>query len=195
LSPQIARRGFRDQPASLLPHSSEGLVISQNTAMYKDIPDEFRRVVEPVVQAHGLELVDAGIGRGPTRSLVRVVVDTPVGDGRVLLDECAAISREVGHGLDVSDLLPGAYTLEVCSPGVDRTLGREVDFTRVVGRRVAIETRTAIEGRRRFRGLLVAFADGVATVQSEGRELAIPFAAIDRAQDFFPFESPQKPKR
>jgi ribosome maturation factor RimP len=175
--------------------SSEGLVISQNTAMYKDIPDEFRRVVEPVVQAHGLELVDAGIGRGPTRSLVRVVVDTPVGDGRVLLDECAAISREVGHGLDVSDLLPGAYTLEVCSPGVDRTLGREVDFTRVIGRRVAIETRSALEGRRRFRGELLAFEGGIATVQSEGRVFAIPFAAIDRAQAFFPFESPQKPKR
>jgi len=181
-------------------HSSKGLVISQNTAMYKDIPDEFRRVVEPVVQAHGLELVDAGIGRGPTRSLVRVVVDTPVGDGKVLLDECAAISREVGHGLDVSDLLPGAYTLEVCSPGVDRTLGREVDFTRVIGRRVAIETRAALEGRRRFRGELLAFDGAVATVQSEGREFAIPFGAIDRAQAFFPFESrqkpsPQKPKR
>jgi len=170
-------------------------VISQNTAMYKDIPEDLRLVLEPVVQAHGLELVDAGIGRGPARSLVRIVVDTPAGDGRVLIDECAAISREVGHNLDVSDLLPAAYTLEVCSPGVDRTLGREVDFTRAVGRRVAIETRAALDGRHRFRGELVAFDGMVATVQSEGRDFAIPFAAIERAQAFFPFASPQKPKR
>ena len=171
-------------------------MISQNTAMYKDIPADFRRVVEPVVQAHGLELVDAGIGRGPTRSLVRIVVDTPVGDGRVLLDDCAAISREVGHGLDVSDLLPGAYTLEVCSPGVDRTLGREIDFTRVVGRRVAIETR-AVDRRP---PPLPRASSSPSTAASRpcaatAASFAIPFAAIERAQAFFPFASPQKPKR
>ena len=170
-------------------------MISQNIAMYKDIPADLRRVVEPVVQAHGLELVDAGIGRGPARSLVRIVVDTPVGDGRVLVDDCAAISREVGHGLDVSALIPAAYTLEVCSPGVDRTLGREIDFTRAVGRRVAIETRAALDGRRRFKGELVAFDGAVATVRGEGRDFAIPFASIDRAKAFFPFGSSQKPKR
>lgn len=147
------------------------------------------------MQAHGLELVDAGIGRGPARSLVRIVVDTPVGDGRVLVDDCAAISREVGHGLDVSALIPAAYTLEVCSPGVDRTLGREIDFTRAVGRRVAIETRAALDGRRRFKGELVAFDGAVATVRGEGRDFAIPFASIDRAKAFFPFGSSQKPKR
>jgi len=170
-------------------------VISQNTAMYKDIPADLRRVVEPVVHAHGLELVDAGMGRGPARSLVRIVVDTPAGDGRVRIDECAAISREVGHSLDVSDLLPAAYTLEVCSPGVDRTLGREVDFVRAIGRQVAIESRAALDGRRRFKGELVAFDGAVATVQCDGAEFAIPFAAIERAQAFFPIGSPQKPKR
>ena len=184
-----------DPPAGLFQPSSEGLVISQNTAMYKDIPADLRRVVEPVVQAHGLELVDAGMGRGPARSLVRIVVDTPVGDGRVRVDECAAISREVGHSLDVSDLLPAAYTLEVCSPGVDRLLGREVDFTRAIGRRVAIETGAALEGRRRFKGELVAFDGAVATVRGEERDFSIPFAAIERAQAFFPFGSSQKPKR
>ena len=184
-----------DRATGLFQHSSEGLVISQNFAMYKDIPADLRRVVEPVVQAHGLELVDAGMGRGPTRSLVRIVVDTPAGDGRVLVDECAAISREVGHGLDVSELIPAAYTLEVCSPGVDRTLGREIDFTRAVGRRVAIETRAALAGRRRFKGELVKFDGALATVRSEGRDFEIPFEVIDRAKAFFPFGAPQKPKR
>jgi len=167
-----------------------------NSAMYKDIPENLRRVVEPVVRSHGLELVDAALGRGPTRSLLRVIVDTPRGDGRVLVDECAAVSRELGHGLDVSDLIDGAYTLEVSSPGVDRTLAREIDFERAVGRRVALETREPIAGRRRFKGELVAFDGAVATVRSDGGDARIEFAAIERARAFHPIDdAPQKRKR
>jgi len=157
--------------------------------MYKDIPETLRRVVEPVVRAHGLELVDAALGRGPTRSLLRVVVDTPRGDGRVLVDECAAVSRELGHGLDV------AYTLEVSSPGVDRMLAREIDFERAVGRKVALETREPIAGRRRFKGELVAFDGAVATVRGDGGDTRIEFAAIERARAFHPIDAPQKRKR
>jgi ribosome maturation factor RimP len=170
-------------------------MLEANTAMYKNIPEKLLRVVEPVVRAHGLELVDAALGRGPTRSLVRVIVDTPQGDGRVKVDECAAVSRELGHGLDVSELIDGAYTLEVTSPGVDRVLAREVDFERAVGRRVAVEAREPIGGRRRFKGELVAFDGVTATVRCDGHDLAVPFAAIERAKAFHPFDTPQKPKR
>ena len=166
-----------------------------NSAMYKDIPETLRRVVEPVVRAHGLELVDAALGRGPTRSLLRVVVDTPRGDGWVLVDECAAVSRELGHGLDVSALIDGAYTLEVSSPGVDRMLAREIDFERAVGRKVALETREPIAGRRRFKGELVAFDGAVATVRGDGGDTRIEFAAIERARAFHPIDAPQKRKR
>ncbi|MFI5314412.1 MAG: ribosome maturation factor RimP [Myxococcota bacterium] len=170
-------------------------MLEANTAMYRDIPESLLRVVEPVVRAHGLELVDAALGRGPTRSLLRVVVDTPQGDGRVRVDECAAVSRELGHGLDVSELIGGAYTLEVTSPGVDRTLAREIDFERAVGRKIALETRSAIDGRRRFKGELVAFDGAVATLRCDGGDARIAFAAIERAKSFHPFDTPQKPKR
>jgi ribosome maturation factor RimP len=170
-------------------------MLQANSAMYKDIPEDLRRVVEPVVRAHGLELVDAALGRGPTRSLLRVIVDTPRGDGRVLVDECAAVSRELGHGLDVSDLIAGAYTLEVTSPGVDRALAREIDFERAVGRRVALETRAPIDGRRRFKGELVAFEGAVATVRTDAGDARIEFAAIERAKAFHPIDAPQKRKR
>jgi len=163
--------------------------------MYRDIPEKLLRLVEPVVRAHGLELVDAALGRGPTRSLLRVIVDTPRGDGRVKVDECAAVSRELGHGLDANELIPGAYTLEVTSPGVDRALAREVDFERAVGRKVALETRLPIEGRRRFKGELVAFDGVTATVRCDSSDVRIDFAAIERAKSFHPFDTPQKPKR
>jgi len=67
--------------------------------MYRDIPAELLRVIEPIVCDHGLEIVDGAVLRGKGRTRVRVTVDTQVGDGRVLVDECAAVSREIGHGL------------------------------------------------------------------------------------------------
>ncbi len=155
--------------------------------MYRDIPQNLLGVIEPVVQSYGLELVDAQAGQGPGRARLQVVVDTPEGDGRVTVDTCAAISREIGHGLDAGDAFSGAsYLLEVCSPGVDRTLAREKDFARVVGRRVALETKEPLEGRRRFRGQLVSFDGDTAQVHTTAGSYRIPFAGIARAKAFHP---------
>jgi ribosome maturation factor RimP len=155
--------------------------------MYRDIPGDLLRVIEPVVQQHGLELVDAHIGQGPGRSLVRVVLDTLEGDGLVTVGDCAAVSREIGHGLDAEDFLSGSYTLEVCSPGVDRTLGREKDFVRAVGGRVQLVTKAPVSGKRRFRGKLLAFDGSQAHVQTDSGDFSIPFEQIARAQAFYPF--------
>ena len=151
------------------------------TPMYRDIPSELLQLVEPVVHEHGLELVDASIRQGRGRAQVRLVIDTPRGDGRVLVDQCARVSREVEHGLDAVDLIPGAYLLEVTSPGIDRVLGREVDFERAVGRKVAIETRNPVGRRRRFRGELIAFDARGAHVETSAGPFDIPFEAISKA--------------
>ena len=160
--------------------------------MYKDIPVNLLQVIEPVAQDHGLEVVDAQAKQGPGRAHVRVVVDTPEGDGRVSVGECAAVSREIGHGLEAADFLSGSpYLLEVTSPGVDRTLGREKDFARAVGCRVALETREPLAGgRRRFRGTLLAFDGQAASVETEAGAYSIPFDSITRARAFYPFEAP-----
>ena len=163
--------------------------------MYPDIPPALLAIVEPVVRDHGLEVVDVAVGQGKGRVSVQIVVDTPLGDGRVAVDLCAAISREVSHGLAASDLVPASHVLEVCSPGVDRALGRAIDFERVVGQEVRVETRQPLDGRRRFRGRLTAFADGEARVQTEAGDFRIPFEQIRRAQAFYPFEAPAQTKR
>ncbi len=155
--------------------------------MYRDIPKNLLGVIEPVVRSYGLELVDAQVGQGPGHVRLQVVVDTPEGDGRVTVDSCAAVSREIGHGLDAEDVFAGgSYLLEVCSPGVDRTLAREKDVARVVGRRVALETKELLEGRRRFRGELVSFDGDAAHVHTEAGSYRIPFACIARAKAFHP---------
>lgn len=154
--------------------------------MYNDIPAELLRVVEPVVRDHGLELVDAGVHGGGGRAVVRIVVDTPAGDGKVNVDRCAEVSREVGRGLDVAEVVRGSYMLEVTSPGIDRTLGREVDFRRSLGRKVSLETREPLDGRRRFKGELVAFDGSLATLCAGEERFDIPFARISRARAFWP---------
>lgn len=157
--------------------------------MYRDISPELLSVIEPVASSHGLEIVDASVKRGQGRIHVQVVLDTPRGDGRVTVGDCAGVSREIGTGLDAGDLFDDAYTLEVCSPGVDRALGREIDFERVVGREVALETRERIDGQRRFRGRLVAFERGEARLEIESQPMSVPFAGIASARAFHPFDS------
>jgi ribosome maturation factor RimP len=155
--------------------------------MYREIPAELRALIEPVVGAHGLELVDVELTGAAGGRLLRVTVDTPAADGRVSIERCAELSRELGTHLDAAEALAGAYRLEVSSPGLDRLLGREKDFASVLGREVRLETRHPLDGRRRFRGRLVAFDGGVARVEVDGREFAIPFDEVARARAVYEF--------
>lgn len=155
--------------------------------MYREIPEELRALIEPVVEAHGLELVDVDLTGAAGGRLLRVTVDTPAGDGRVSVERCADLSRELGTHLDAADALSGPYRLEVSSPGLDRLLGREKDFAAALGREVRLETRHPLDGRRRFRGRLVGFDGGVARVAVDGREFAIPFGEVAKAHAVYEF--------
>ena len=144
-------------------------------------------MIEPVVEAAGLELVDVSLVRGRQPWSLRVTIDTRAGDGRVPVDACASVSREVATHLDAADAIPVSYRLEVSSPGLDRLLAREKDFSAACGEEVAIETRQPLDGRRRFRGTLVAFEGGVARMRVDGSECAIPFDAVARAHTIYHF--------
>ena len=155
--------------------------------MYRDIPPRLRELVEPIVLGHGLELVDAETLSGPGGAVVRVVVDTPEGDGRVAIERCAEVSRELGTSLDAADEFPRGYRLEVASPGLDRLLAREKDFAAACGAEVKIETRRPLDGRRHFRGELLAFEGGVARVRVDGTDHAVPFDEVARARRVYHF--------
>jgi ribosome maturation factor RimP len=133
--------------------------------MYRDIPAPLRALVEPVVADHGFELVDADVHRGPAGSVV----------------------REVETCIDADGLVPLPYTLEVSSPGLDRVLGREKDFAAACGHEVKIETRRPIEGRRRFRGELVAFDGSRVQLRVDGKPYEIDFADVAKANQVYHF--------
>ncbi len=79
--------------------------------MYRDIPEELRVLIEPVVEGSGCELVDVMITRGRHPWLLRVTIDTPESDGLVPVESCARVSREIETQLDVADAIPAAYRL------------------------------------------------------------------------------------
>ncbi len=155
--------------------------------MYRDIPEDLRALIEPVVVDHGCELVDVEVSKGAGQGLLRVTIDRTEGDGLVSIDCCAQVSRELQTLLDVADAIGGAYRLEVSSPGLDRILAREKDFSAACGEEVKIRTRRPLEGRRRFRGLLIAFEGECVRVEVDGKPVEIPFDEIEKANMIYEF--------
>jgi len=157
--------------------------------MYRDIPEDLRGLIEPVVEDHGCELVNVEMVHGAGPTLLRITIDTLSGDGRVPVDRLAAVSREVEMHMDAADSVQSGYRLEVSSPGLDRMLAREKDFVAACGSEVKLKTRRPLDGRRRFRGELVEFRDGVALIAIDGEEMRIPFADVEKANSVYTFSS------
>ena len=114
-------------------------------------------VVLPAVQAHGLTLVDLEVRGNGRRTAVRIYVDKP---GGVAIDDCKALSYEVGDLIDVSNLVPRSYDLEVSSPGLDRELRKDRELRWATGRLVRVWTREPVDGRRELLGPLVTVDEG-----------------------------------
>lgn len=137
-------------------------------------------LIEPTLHDMGFAPVRVLL-TGGQRPTLQVMVER-LDQQPVTLDHCAEISHAISALLDVEDPLPGAYHLEVTSPGVDRPLVRRADYERFAGFEARLETETPIDGRRRFRGRLLGLAgDDVRLALPEG-EKAIPFNAIKKAK-------------
>ena len=136
-------------------------------------------LVEPVIGAEGMELVLTECLRMKTRWIVRIFIDKP---GGVTIDDCSEVSRLVGDILDVHDMPPAAYTLEVSSPGLDRPLVKDGDFLKYRGELVTVRTRAKIGGARNFRGRLMDYVDegGMKALLLDvgGKPFAIPREAV-----------------
>lgn len=141
---------------------------------------DLKALLAPAVTSLGFELWGVEyLVRGRHR-LLRVYIDREEG---VTVDDCAAVSHQVSGVLDVEDPIPGEYTLEVSSPGLDRVLFEPSQYVRYAGSLLLVRTQAAIAGRRRFRGRLQSVTDeGFVLALDEGGEQAIAFAAVDKAQ-------------
>jgi ribosome maturation factor RimP len=132
--------------------------------------ERVREIAERVAASSGLEIVEVEFLGGGKARMLRVFLDKPAAGADPLAgvthEDCANFSREFGTILDVEDVMPGSYTLEVSSPGLDRKLTKAADFTRFMGSRVKLTTRQAVgaSNNRHFEGRLESFSDGRLTL-------------------------------
>jgi ribosome maturation factor RimP len=150
----------------------------------RSIEKSVENLIEPVLQEMGIELVDVEylVDRG--RWTLRVYIDKP---GGVTVDDCAQVSGEIGVLIDVKDLAPRKYVLEVSSPGLNRPLRKQKDFDRAKGKKVKIRLKAPLEGRSNFAGYLVRIEHEMIYLDVDGHETVMPFQSIEKANLVYEF--------
>src|ERR1700758_4439620 len=173
--------------------------------------ERVREIAERVAASSGLEIVDIEFLGGGKARMLRVFLDKPAAGtdplAGVTHEDCANFSREFGTILDVEDVMPGSYTLEVSSPGLDRRLVKDAFpglarglvkaayFTLFPGSRMKLTTRQPVDNNRHFEGRLESFQDGRLTLDlsvashksrkkmgdAAGQKIEIEFANVEKA--------------
>lgn len=156
--------------------------------------DRLIAVVEPVLRAHGVdavELIWRSDGKGWVLYLTVERPGTSDPSAGVTLDLCAEISRDLSSALDVADVMPSRYRLEVGSPGVERPLYLERDYVRFAGRQVKVKlSRPLPDGQRVLRGTLKGVdAEGRVVLESDGHEHHVTISQIDTARLAFDWQA------
>jgi len=145
-----------------------------------EIAEQVTALTGPIATRLGLELIGVEIVGTGRHQVFRVLIDR---DGGAGVEDCARLSEALSRELDLYDLGRDPYTLEVASPGLDRTLRRLDDFVRFSGRAVAITTSAPVDGQRRFRGRLLGLVGGrIALRLEDGREIRLGHEEIAQAR-------------
>jgi ribosome maturation factor RimP len=152
----------------------------------KDVVEEIRTMASRVAAGYGLEVFDVQFRREAPGMVLRVRLDRPgpaaIAEDCVSVDDCARVSRDLSAILDVEDVVPTAYTLEVSSPGLDRPLRGAGDYRRFEGRRAKIVMRERVDGQGFFKGRLGGLdGDQVLIDGDDGRRHRVPLGVITRA--------------
>lgn len=147
--------------------------------------DAIGSIIERVVARDGLELVHWEMLGPPNKFLLRIYIDK---QGGVSHADCGSVSNQVGVLLDVEDLIPHTYTLEVSSPGIERGLYKPGDYERFRGRRIRLKTINPISGQRTFHGLLVGMEGDRVHLEADSAGLMeIDYANILKANIEFEY--------
>jgi len=139
-----------------------------------------RELLEGIISREGMELIHIECLQMKSRYLVRLFLDKESG---VTIDDCASISEIAGDVLDIHDIPPGAYTLEVSSPGINRPLSRLIDFERFSGALAVFKMRESVNGKKSIKGRIqgiVAPSESV-LLSTVGGVYEIPLAKLYRA--------------
>jgi ribosome maturation factor RimP len=150
------------------------------------VVDRVQALAARIADGYGLDVFDVQFRREAAGMVLRVQIDRPgpaaTAEDSVSVEDCAKVSRDLSAVLDVEDVVPTAYTLEVSSPGLDRPLRQLDDYRRFAGRRVKLVVRQPIDGQGFFKGRLGG-VDGADVIieGDDGRQHRVPSGAISRA--------------
>ena len=125
-------------------------------------------LLQPLVDAHGFELVDVEYVKEAGNWYLRAYIDKP---GGIAVDDCEVISRALSDKLDEEDYIEDSYILEVSSPGLGRPLKKEKDFQRSIGKEIEVRTFRAIDKQKEFTGILKEFDKDSFTIVMEDNEM------------------------
>ena len=142
-------------------------------------------LADRVALDEAVDVFDVDVVQEGPRTVIRVFIDR---EGGVGIGDCESFSRRLGAALDVEDPVPGPYSLEVSSPGVNRRLSRPRHFAAALGRRVRVSLAEPLEGGRNFTGILRRTDDDGIDIERDGKAVRLPYrlmrkANIDVTQD------------
>ena len=140
---------------------------------------QLNNLVNSVVTGLGFQVWGYEYRPHSESALLRIFIEN---EGGVSIDHCTQVSRQIGAALDVDDIIPVAYILEVSSPGIDRVLFTPEQYTNYIGEAVKVRTRSPIEGRRNFKGTIESVGDNEVSVTVDNDTFVIPFNVVDRAR-------------
>jgi ribosome maturation factor RimP len=149
--------------------------------------DRVRPLAIRVAASYGLEIFDVELKREGSQQVLRVIVDRPgpaaTPEESVSIEDCARVAEELGTLLDVEDVMPGGYTFEVSSPGLDRPLRSADDYRRFAGRWAKIVTSEPVQRQTAFSGRVKGIEGDDVLFESEGKKLMkLPLRLITRAR-------------
>jgi len=152
-----------------------------------DVVGRIRTIAERVAAGYGLEIFDVQFRREAPGMVLRIQIDRPgpaaTAEESVSVDDCANVSRDLSAILDVEDVVPTAYTLEVSSPGLDRPLRRADDYARFSGRRARVVMREKVDGQTFFLGRLAGLdGDAILIDGDDHKRHRLPLGAVTRAK-------------
>jgi len=137
-------------------------------------------LVLPVLDVEGVELVDLRYLQEGGSWVLRFYLDK---EGGIGIADCEKMSRKIEAFLDMEDVVPTQYVLEVSSPGLDRVVKKEADFVRFAGEKVKLKMRTGLDGQRKFKGVLQGASNGkIRVALAEEREVELPIDDIEEAR-------------
>jgi len=140
-------------------------------------------LIRPTVEALGVELWGIEHVIQGKYSVVRIYIDK--GEDGIAIEDCEKVSRQVSAIFDVEDPIPGEYTLEVSSPGMDRPLFEIEQYANYVGSEVAVRLRSPLDGRRKFKGVIQSVDADSITLLVDGETFKLSAMTIDKGNLVF----------